>query len=84
MSLVLAFREKERQRLQSNPHLKLGAVTSVNLTKLEGGVAYNVVPAMMSAGFDFRLAPDVDPKVPSPPRVWRREPGPRSCPRGSS
>lgn len=39
----------------------------MNLTKLEGGVAYNVVPAMMSAGFDFRLAPDVDPKVPSPP-----------------
>nr|KAF6473082.1 aminoacylase 1 [Rousettus aegyptiacus] len=63
VSLVLAFREKERQRLQSNPHLKLGAVTSVNLTKLEGGVAYNVVPAMMSAGFDFRLAPDVDPKA---------------------
>lgn len=63
VSLVLAFREKERQRLQSNPHLKLGAVTSVNLTKLEGGVAYNVVPAMMSAGFDFRIAPDVDPKA---------------------
>lgn len=39
----------------------------MNLTKLEGGVAYNVVPAMMSAGFDFRIAPDVDPKVPSPP-----------------
>lgn len=54
-------------RLQSNPHLKLGAVTSVNLTKLEGGVAYNVVPAMMSAGFDFRMAPDMDLKVPSPP-----------------
>lgn len=35
----------------------------MNLTKLEGGVAYNVVPAMMSAGFDFRLAPDVDPKA---------------------
>uniref|UniRef100_A0A8C9UPK4 N-acyl-aliphatic-L-amino acid amidohydrolase n=1 Tax=Spermophilus dauricus TaxID=99837 RepID=A0A8C9UPK4_SPEDA len=57
---ILAFREKERQRLQSNPHLKEGAVTCVNLTKLEGGVAYNVVPATMSASFDFRLAPDVD------------------------
>lgn len=53
-------------RLQSNPHLKQGAVTSVNLTKLEGGVAYNVVPASMSASFDFRVAPDVDLKVPSP------------------
>nr|KAF6419835.1 aminoacylase 1 [Molossus molossus] len=63
VSSILAFREKERQRLQSNPHLKLGAVTSVNLTQLEGGVAYNVVPATMSAGFDFRVAPDVDLKA---------------------
>lgn len=55
------------RRLQANPHLKLGAVTSVNLTKLEGGMAYNVVPATMSASFDFRVAPDVDLKVPPPP-----------------
>lgn len=55
------------RRLQSDPHLKAGAVTSVNLTKLEGGVAYNVVPATMSASFDFRVAPDVDLKVPSLP-----------------
>ncbi|XP_028339784.1 aminoacylase-1 isoform X2 [Physeter macrocephalus] len=63
VSSILAFREKERQRLQSDPQLKQGAVTSVNLTKLEGGVAYNVVPATMSASFDFRLAPDVDLKA---------------------
>nr|XP_035131591.2 aminoacylase-1 isoform X1 [Callithrix jacchus] len=63
VSSILAFREKEWQRLQSNPHLKEGAVTSVNLTKLEGGVAYNVVPATMSASFDFRVAPDVDLKA---------------------
>ncbi|XP_010588065.1 aminoacylase-1 isoform X1 [Loxodonta africana] len=69
VSSILAFREKEKQRLQSNPHLKLGAVTSVNLTKLEGGVAYNVVPATMSASFDFRLAPDVDLKKWMEPRI---------------
>jgi hypothetical protein len=61
-------------RLQSNPHLKEGAVTSVNLTILEGGVAYNVVPATMSASFDIRVAPDVDLKVSPPPvfgeRTW--------------
>ncbi|XP_064352551.1 aminoacylase-1 isoform X2 [Camelus dromedarius] len=62
VSSILAFREKERQRLQSNPQLKEGTVTSVNLTKIEGGVAYNVVPATMSASFDFRVAPDVDLK----------------------
>lgn len=55
-------------RLQSNPHLKEGAVTSVNLTKLEGGVAFNVVPATMSASFDIRVAPDVDMKV--QPALW--------------
>uniref|UniRef100_A0A5F5Q1P9 N-acyl-aliphatic-L-amino acid amidohydrolase n=1 Tax=Equus caballus TaxID=9796 RepID=A0A5F5Q1P9_HORSE len=63
VSSILAFREKERQRLQSNPHQKLGAVTTVNLTKLEGGTAFNVVPATMSASFDFRLAPDMDLKA---------------------
>ncbi|KAL1782616.1 aminoacylase-1 [Sigmodon hispidus] len=63
VSSILAFREKEKQRLQANPHLKEGAVTSVNLTKLEGGVAYNVVPATMSASFDIRVAPDVDMKA---------------------
>lgn len=62
-------------RLQSNPHLKQGAVTSVNLTKLEGGVAYNVVPASMSASFDIRVAPDVDLKVPSPPGFGGGSPG---------
>ncbi|KAM4821684.1 aminoacylase-1 [Thomomys bottae] len=60
VSSILAFREKEKQRLQSNPLLKAGAVTCVNLTKLEGGVAYNVVPATLSACFDIRVAPDVD------------------------
>lgn len=43
-------------------------MTSVNLTKLEGGVAFNVVPATMSASFDIRVAPDVDMKV--QPALW--------------
>lgn len=68
-------------RLQANPHLKEGAVTSVNLTKLEGGVAYNVVPAAMSASFDFRVAPDVDMKVQPPPTLEGEILGSQSCPR---
>lgn len=44
----------------------------MNLTKLEGGVAFNVVPATMSASFDFRVAPDVDMKVPPPLRFEER------------
>lgn len=73
-----------RCRLQANPHLKEGAVTSVNLTKLEGGVAYNVVPATMSASFDFRVAPDVDMKVPASSTRFEGESlGSPSCPRAS-
>ncbi|XP_020854841.1 aminoacylase-1 isoform X2 [Phascolarctos cinereus] len=60
---VLEFREQEKRRLQSDPSLTLGSVTSVNLTMLEGGVAFNVVPATMRASFDFRVAPDVDLKA---------------------
>lgn len=40
-------------------------MTSTFLTILEGGVAYNVVPATMSASFDFPRGWDVDLKVPS-------------------
>uniref|UniRef100_A0A6I8N3C0 N-acyl-aliphatic-L-amino acid amidohydrolase n=1 Tax=Ornithorhynchus anatinus TaxID=9258 RepID=A0A6I8N3C0_ORNAN len=57
---ILEFREKEKQRLKLDPQLTLGAVTSVNLTMLQGGVAFNVVPADMDASFDFRIAPDVN------------------------
>lgn len=72
-------------RLQANPHLKEGAVTSVNLTKLEGGVAYNVVPATMSASFDIRVAPDVDMKVLPPPLRFEGEYlGSQTSPRGSA
>uniref|UniRef100_A0A4X2LLA2 N-acyl-aliphatic-L-amino acid amidohydrolase n=1 Tax=Vombatus ursinus TaxID=29139 RepID=A0A4X2LLA2_VOMUR len=60
---VLEFREQEKHRLQSDPNLTLGSVTSVNLTMLEGGVAFNVVPATMRASFDFRVPPDVDHKA---------------------
>lgn len=31
----LEFREKEKKRLESNPNLTLGEVTSINLTQLE-------------------------------------------------
>lgn len=48
---------------------KLGDVTSLNLTMLKAGVssdggttfALNVVPNEAEAGFDIRIAPDVDP-----------------------
>uniref|UniRef100_A0A8C9LC95 N-acyl-aliphatic-L-amino acid amidohydrolase n=1 Tax=Pavo cristatus TaxID=9049 RepID=A0A8C9LC95_PAVCR len=59
----LAFRESEKQRLKSNTSLTLGDVTSLNLTMLEGGVSFNVVPSEMAVGFDVRIPPTVDLKV---------------------
>lgn len=42
--------------------LKLGDVTSLNLTMLSGGVQPNVVPAEFKATFDIRVTPKVDMK----------------------
>uniref|UniRef100_A0A6I8RDS4 N-acyl-aliphatic-L-amino acid amidohydrolase n=1 Tax=Xenopus tropicalis TaxID=8364 RepID=A0A6I8RDS4_XENTR len=60
ISSVLDFREKERNRLLSDPNLTLGDVTSVNLTRVSGGVAHNIVPSEMKADFDFRIPYTVD------------------------
>lgn len=57
----LSFRDQEERRLTENPDLQLGDVTTVNLTMLEGGVQFNVVPAQLSVGFDIRFPPTVDP-----------------------
>lgn len=59
----LEFREREKQRLKSEKHLTLGDVTSLNLTMLNGGISFNVVPSEMSAAFDIRIPPTVDLKA---------------------
>ena len=59
----LGFRESEKQRLKSNTSLTLGDVTSLNMTMLEGGVSFNVVPSEMAVGFDIRIPPTVDLKA---------------------
>uniref|UniRef100_V9KNP8 N-acyl-aliphatic-L-amino acid amidohydrolase n=1 Tax=Callorhinchus milii TaxID=7868 RepID=V9KNP8_CALMI len=72
----LDFREKERKRLNQSECLALGDVTTVNMTMLNGGVAYNVVPNEMTAGFDIRIPPTVDLKVfEEQIRTWCQEAG---------
>lgn len=56
----LAFRAEQEALLESDNTKRLGDVTTVNLTMLEGGVQFNVVPAECSAGFDMRITPNVD------------------------
>ncbi|XP_071817211.1 aminoacylase-1-like [Apostichopus japonicus] len=50
-----AFREKEKKRMETE-NLKLGDVSTLNLTMIQGGVAYNVVPMELKAVFDVRLS----------------------------
>jgi len=54
------FRAKEKKRLEANPNFTIGNVTSVNLTRLFGGVQTNVIPETLTVVFDVRLTVDVD------------------------
>lgn len=55
-------RAEEVARLEAGAGsgLRVGDVTTVNLTVISGGVQTNVVPPEMTVGFDVRLALDVD------------------------
>ncbi|XP_053324680.1 aminoacylase-1 [Spea bombifrons] len=76
ISKFLEFREKEKKRLESNPNLTLGDVTTVNLTRASGGVSCNVVPSEMSATFDLRVPPTVNLKeFESQLESWCRDAG---------
>jgi len=54
---LLEFRAQEKARLESNPELTLGDVTTVNLTLMQGGVQVNVVPDKYVLNFDIRITP---------------------------
>lgn len=58
MNSFLAFREEEKNRLHDKCScLKLGDVTTINLTSLSGGLARNIVPSEFKATFDIRITP---------------------------
>lgn len=54
------FRASEAKKLKDNSELTDGDVTSINLTRLDGGVQTNVIPSRISLGYDIRIALDVD------------------------
>lgn len=53
------WREHEKLRMK-NCKLDSGDVTSINLTKVNGGCQINVVPPELTVSFDVRLSIDVD------------------------
>lgn len=54
------FRKSQVKRLAEDSNLEIGDVTTVNLTQLRGGVQSNVVPPLLEAVFDIRIAVTVD------------------------
>lgn len=60
VSKMLEFRSKEEAKLKNDPTLLPGDVTTVNLTKINGGIQSNVIPSEITILFDCRLAIDVD------------------------
>ncbi|KAI5639494.1 peptidase family m20/M25/M40 domain-containing protein [Phthorimaea operculella] len=54
------LRQESKKKLESNPDLTIGDVTSINLTILSGGIQDNVIPEKFVASFDLRLALSVD------------------------
>lgn len=59
---MLQYRTNEKERYQkagtTDKPLELGDVTTLNLTKMAGGVQLNVVPDQYMIGFDCRITPE--------------------------
>lgn len=49
--------------MENDSNLEEGDVSCINLTIVNGGVQYNVIPVAFSATFDIRLVPDLDLKA---------------------
>jgi len=72
----MEFRKSQVEKLANDSSLEIGDVTTVNLTQLRGGVQSNVVPPVLEAVFDIRIAVTVDiPAFEKQIRDWCEEAG---------
>ncbi|XP_055522517.1 aminoacylase-1B-like [Wyeomyia smithii] len=56
---LMDMREREVKKMEDNPELTIGDVTTINITMMSGGVQSNVVPPELMVCFDVRVAIDV-------------------------
>lgn len=63
IGLILHYTAYVPFRLNTSECFTLGDVTTVNMTMVNGGVAYNVIPAEMDVSFDLRIPPTVNLQV---------------------
>lgn len=52
----MEFRALQVKRLEQDPKLETADVTTINLTKLNGGIQSNIVPPLIEATFDLRVS----------------------------
>jgi aminoacylase len=57
---ALAYRQEQKTKLEGAPCLKLGDVTTINVTEIHGGIAQNVVPNKFVVVMDMRFSPHED------------------------
>ncbi|XP_065889540.1 aminoacylase-1-like [Dysidea avara] len=60
MTSALEFRKSEEKRLEADPSLTLGDVTTININQIQGGVQPNVIPSEMKIIMDIRVSPHRD------------------------
>lgn len=60
LNKLTEFRTSQVANLAKDSSLRIGDVTTVNLTQLSGGVQSNVVPPLFEAVFDMRIAINMD------------------------
>jgi len=53
---IYDYRRTQEEILEKNPELKLGDVTSLNITKIKGGKQRNVLPPVVEVTVDIRIA----------------------------
>lgn len=60
MNKLNEFRLSQIEMLKGKPASELATATTVNLTRMQGGVQSNVIPPQITVTYDMRMAIDVD------------------------
>ncbi|CAG9787633.1 unnamed protein product [Diatraea saccharalis] len=70
------MRAASKKKLEDNPSLTIGDVTTINLTMLSGGIQNNVVPEQLTVSFDIRIAlTDSQQELEEKVKQWCKEAG---------
>lgn len=56
MDKIYDYRQSQEKKLEANPDLLLGDVTTVNVTQMKGGKQRNVLPPSIELTVDIRIA----------------------------